>query len=89
MKVMMYTKPACPFCDQAKALLRAREVQYDVVNLDVGQKKEPGETYIPVAEFKSAYPTQRTVPFILRVDEDSVNPIGGYPELQRYLSTAH
>lgn len=34
MKVEVYTKDACPFCDQAKALLASRGIEFVTVNIE-------------------------------------------------------
>ena len=35
MKLTIYTKDDCPFCDQAKALLESRGIEYTTVNVGV------------------------------------------------------
>ena len=35
MKQTIYTKDDCPFCDQAKALLESRGIEYTTVNVGV------------------------------------------------------
>lgn len=82
---IVYSKPACPFCDQAKALLESASASFDVIHVDVGQQKTQGETYIARDEFMSQFPTQRTLPLILKGSEK----IGGFTELRKYMATEH
>jgi glutaredoxin len=35
MKLTVYTKDNCPFCDMAKALLESRDVEYTTINVGV------------------------------------------------------
>ena len=81
----VYSKPACTYCDQAKALLEAKGLQFRVINLDVGQPKIPGEKYVAREAFIKAWPSQRTLPLIMR-DEQYV---GGFIELKSSLTEAH
>lgn len=83
MHYTVYSKPACPFCDQAKALLASKGLQYDVVNLDVGQPKEEGARYISREELLAKIPTARTMPQIIMESETSALHIGGFTELKR------
>jgi glutaredoxin len=77
----VYSKPNCPYCDQAKALLTQKDLPYTAINIDVGQPKVDGEQYISRDDIMAKYPTLRTVPFILNGDVK----IGGYIELRSYL----
>lgn len=79
---VVYSKPQCPYCDQAKALLKIKGLDYREVILDVGQSKEEGKTYMPVQDFKSQYPLAKTVPQIFK----GVIHIGGFNELKKHLS---
>jgi glutaredoxin len=75
------TKPNCPFCDQAKALLDKHGLPYQAVNIDVGQPKQEGATYVTREEVLAQYPGARTVPIITRGDFF----VGGFSELRQYL----
>jgi len=33
MTLTIYTKPACPFCDRAKALMESRGVEYNAIDV--------------------------------------------------------
>lgn len=84
----VYSKPACPACDQAKAMLRQRGVQYTEVILDVGQRKIEGAAYIDRASLIEKFPTARTVPQITQagwaLGQGEVH-IGGLTELKDML----
>jgi glutaredoxin 3 len=72
MKVIVWSKYHCPFCDQAKSLLSQRGVNFEERKIGDGWTKE---------ELIEAIPTARTVPQI--VINDSV--IGGFTELRKYI----
>ena len=80
----VYSKPNCPFCDQAKALLEQRDLPFKVIHLDVGQPKVEGETYIARDDLLALIPTARTMPQILSGD----TPIGGFSDLKARLDQA-
>lgn len=68
-KVVMYTTQYCPYCVQAKALLRHKGVTFD--EIDVGSNEELRDKVIAASG-------RRTVPQIF-INE---NPIGGFDELR-------
>lgn len=78
----VYTKPACPFCDQAKALLTSKGELFEIINLDVGQPKVDGQQYVSRDDLLAKIPTARTMPQILK---DGA-PIGGFTELRTLLN---
>lgn len=82
MMYTVYSKPACPFCDQAKVLLKLRGLPFEEKILDIGQPKIDGKVYVSKAALLMAAPGARTVPQILA---DNV-VIGGYDELKRSLA---
>lgn len=82
MTFTVFSKPNCSFCDKAKALLSAKQLQFNVVNLDVGQPKEDGVQYIARDELIALIPTARTMPQIMLDGK----VIGGFQELQAQLS---
>jgi len=84
----VYSKPACTYCDQAKALLEQRGAKFKIVNLDVGQPKKATEMYISKAEFLNLIPSARTVPQILKMTDAGAQYIGGFLELQAYLTNS-
>ena len=81
----VYSKPNCGFCDQAKSLLASKGLQFDVINLDVGQPKEEGQKYISRDDLLAKVPTARTMPQIFMEDESPAIHIGGFQELKRTL----
>ena len=73
MKVTVYSKPACQFCDKAKALLTQLGHEYTekVVTKDISLE----------GLFKELGKTVRTIPQIV-IDE---NHIGGFNELREHF----
>jgi glutaredoxin 3 len=72
MKVTVWSKYHCPYCDQAKALLSQKGIQFEEKKIGDGYTKE---------ELLEAVPTARSVPQI--IINESV--IGGFTELKKYL----
>lgn len=72
MKAIVWSKYHCPFCDQAKNLLKAKGIPFEERKIGDGWTKE---------ELLEAVPNARTVPQIF-IDEQLV---GGYTELREYL----
>jgi glutaredoxin 3 len=73
MKVVIWSKYHCPYCDQAKALLGQRDIKFEEKKLGDGYSKE---------ELLEAVPTARTLPQII-IDDVA---IGGFNELKVYLN---
>ena len=69
MKVEIYSKPACPFCVQAKNLAEQKGYQYTYKMLDEDFTRE---------ELMEKFPTARTFPQIV-VEGQS---IGGFTEFK-------
>ena len=72
MKAIVWSKDACPFCDQAKALLTQRGIAFEERRIGSGYTRE---------QLLEAVPTARTVPQIFLDDEH----IGGFTELRKHL----
>jgi glutaredoxin len=70
--VIIWSKYNCPYCDQAKALLKQRDVQFEERKIGDGYTKE---------ELLEAIPTARTVPQVII----NGNLIGGFTELRKYI----
>jgi glutaredoxin 3 len=70
--VIIWSKYNCPYCDQAKALLKQRNVRFEERKIGDGYTKE---------ELLEAIPTARTVPQIII----NGNLIGGFTELRKYI----
>lgn len=77
----VFSKPACPWCDQAKALLSGKGLSYNEIILDYGQEKDNTKKYMSREEFMRTYPGQRTLPLILKNE----NRLGGFTELKNIL----
>jgi len=72
MKVVVWSKYHCPYCDQAKALLKMKGIQFEERKIGDGYTKE---------ELLEDIPNARTVPQI--VINDVV--VGGLPSLVEYF----
>jgi len=72
MKAIVWSKNACPFCVQAKALLESRGIEFEERNVSTNWTKE---------QLLEAVPTARTLPQIFLDD----NYIGGFTELRQHL----
>lgn len=73
MKAIVWSKDRCPYCDQAKALLTARGIEFEERNVSRDWTRE---------QLLEAVPTARTVPQIF-LDEQLV---GGFNELRQKLT---
>lgn len=73
MKAIIWSKYHCPYCDQAKALLKQKGIDFIEKKIGDGYTKE---------DLLEAVPTARTVPQIF-LDEEYV---GGYTELKQKLA---
>jgi glutaredoxin len=80
---VVYSKPACVQCDQAKALIKAKGKTYIEKQIDVGQDKKPDADYVELQVLKQKYPNIRMAPVITDIDG---NFIGSLPELRKLLS---
>ena len=72
MKATIWSKYHCPYCDQAKALLKNRGIPFEEKKIGDGYTRE---------ELLEAMPTARTVPQIFLDDK----LIGGFTELNEHL----
>lgn len=73
MKAIIWSKYQCPYCDQAKALLNSKGIQFEERKIGDGWTRE---------DLLEAVPTARTVPQIFINDE----LIGGFTELKTKLT---
>ena len=71
--VIIWSKYNCPYCDQAKALLKDRKIPFKEHKIGDGYTKE---------ELLEAIPSARTVPQIILNGE----LIGGFTELKAKLT---
>jgi glutaredoxin len=72
MSVVIWSKDTCPYCDQAKHLLRSKGFEYEERRIGVDFNKE---------DLLAAIPTARTVPQIIINDV----LIGGFTELRTHF----
>ena len=72
MKAIVWSKDACPFCDQAKNLLKLKGIEFEERNISRDWTRE---------QLLEAVPDARTVPQIF-LDEKL---IGGFTELRKHL----
>lgn len=72
MKAVVWSKDACPFCDQAKNLLKSKGIEFEERNVSKEWTKE---------QLLEAVPNARTLPQIFL---DSAL-IGGFTELRKHL----
>ena len=73
MKAIVWSKYNCPYCEQAKALLKSKGVPFEEKKIGDGYTKE---------DLLEAVPTARTVPQIFLDDK----LIGGFTELRQHLT---
>jgi len=73
MKAIVWSKYHCPYCDQAKALLKSKNIEFEERKIGDGYTKE---------ELLEAVPGARTVPQIILDGK----LIGGFTELRKYIS---
>lgn len=72
-KAIVWSKYHCPYCDQAKALLNQKGIEFEERKIGDGWTQE---------DLLEAVPTARTVPQIF-IDNTLV---GGFTELKTYLN---
>ena len=72
-KAVIWSKDNCQFCDQAKQLLKMKNIEFEERKIGSGWTKE---------QLLEAVPTARTVPQIF-LDEEYV---GGFNELKQRLT---
>jgi glutaredoxin len=73
MKATVWSKYHCPYCDQAKALLTSKGIEFEEKKIGDGYTKE---------ELLEAVPNARTVPQIFLDGE----LVGGFTELKQKLT---
>ena len=72
MKAIVWSKNNCPFCVQAKNLLKLKGIEFEERNIENGWNR---------ADLLSAVPGARTLPQVFLDDK----LIGGFTDLQRHL----
>lgn len=83
---IVYSKPQCPACDQAKQLLKSQNIQFATYELDVGQQRADGINYVSRDEVLSVFPGARTMPQIGVVRNSSFEKIGDLVALRAALA---
>ena len=73
MKAVIWSRYHCPYCDQAKALLTSKGIQFEEKKIGDGYSKE---------ELLEAVPNARSVPQIFLDGE----LVGGFNELKQKLT---
>ena len=73
MTAIVWSKYDCPYCDQAKALLKNKGIQFEEKKIGDGYTKE---------DLLEAVPTARSVPQIFLDGE----LVGGFTELRKKLT---
>jgi glutaredoxin 3 len=76
MRAIVWSKNQCPFCDQAKNLLKMKGIEFEERNVSTDWTKE---------QLLEAVPTARTVPQIFLDGE----LVGGFTELKQRLTNAN
>ena len=71
-RAVVWSKNACPFCDQAKNLLKLKGIEYEERNISTDWTRE---------QLLEAVPDARTVPQIFLDGE----LIGGFTELRKHF----
>ena len=71
--VIVWSKYHCPYCDQAKALLKSRGIEFEERNVSQNWTRE---------QLLEAVPMARTLPQIF-LDQEFV---GGFTELRKKLA---
>ena len=72
-KAVVWSKNSCPFCVQAKALLKQKNIEFEERNISQGNWTKE--------QLLEAVPTARTLPQIFLDD----NYIGGFTELRKHF----
>jgi glutaredoxin 3 len=71
-QAIVWSKNSCPFCNQAKGLLKMKGIEFEERNINGDWTRD---------QLLEAVPTARTLPQIFLDD----NYIGGFTELRRHL----
>lgn len=72
MKAIVWSKNNCPYCDQAKNLLKMKGIEYEERNINNGYDRE---------DLMAVVPGARTLPQVFLDDE----LVGGFNELRKRL----
>ncbi len=78
MNYVVFIRDSCPYCTMAIDLLNEKGLQYKVVKFERDQLEL-------LSEMKKAY-DWKTVPMIFSRNGQDIKLIGGYTDLQKWLS---
>lgn len=87
---IIYSKPNCAYCVQAKNLLKSKGLEYLELMLDLGQPKQPDTEYVFLRDLEKLLPGVSSVPQIFERLGGAVpatKHIGGLKELRTRLET--
>lgn len=73
MTAIVWSKNGCPYCDQAKNLLKSKNIEFEERNIEKDWSRE---------QLLEAVPTARTLPQIFLDDQ----LVGGFTELRNRLN---
>jgi len=76
MKAIVWSKPNCGYCVQAKSLLKNKGIEFEEKNIAEGHD---------ISEMLELVPTARTMPQIFIDDKH----IGGFYELEKFFGVPH
>ena len=74
MKAIVWSKNNCPYCDQAKALLKLKNIEFEEKNVEKDYSRE---------QLLEAVPNARTLPQVFLDGQ----LIGGFTELSAYFTS--
>jgi glutaredoxin len=74
MKAIVWSKNNCPYCDQAKALLKLKNIEFEEKNVEKDYSRE---------QLLEAVPNARTLPQVFLDGK----LIGGFTELSAYFKS--
>ena len=74
MKAIVWSKNNCPYCDQAKALLKLKNIEFEEKNVEKDYSRE---------QLVEAVPNARTLPQVFLDGK----LIGGFTELSAYFKS--
>lgn len=78
---LIYTKLNCPYCIQAKALLKKHSKEFEEIHVSYEEDSILNDKLILRENFIKKFPLQKTLPLIFEDDEK----IGGFQELKQHL----
>lgn len=83
----IYSSHNCGWCTQAKKLLDVRKLEYKEKVIDSGQvPRVPGTEYIYLKDLERILPGISSVPQIYHEVNGVSKHIGGFRDLEKYLS---